>query len=394
MLGKWPEEGHIAGGVASSTVSQVREIGKSSEPEFYFVSFGLRDRVLQEGFATIILIKARSVYYAIPFLAILKLWRRIRKLRPDIIHVRGGNPSPYLIDALFLARGTKKVVTFGSCETKELVARGRIKRNSLRHVILRWLEKQTALRTDLIVALSSSLAAQICHLAANAEEKTIVVPNAVDVGVFSPDASPDLARKQLGLSQADFVIFHAKAFDPFNGQLFLVKALPKILIGAPNAKLVLAGAGPLLADVRHLCVTLNVSDHVIFPGRVPHQQIPHYLAAADVVVIPSVRINTNEEGSSNFLLEAMAMQKPVVATDVGGNVDAIAHGDTGLLVPDKDAPAIAHAVLLLHGDHALAERLSHNARDYVVKQRTWGENAETILKAYTHLLAREHAHSR
>jgi glycosyltransferase involved in cell wall biosynthesis len=90
----------------------------------------------------------------------------------------------------------------------------------------------------------------------------------------------------------------------------------------------------------------------------------------------------------------MAMQKPVVATDVGGNVDAIAHGDTGLLVPDKDAPAIAHAVLLLHGDHALAERLSHNARDYVVKQRTWGENAETILKAYTHLLAREHAHSR
>ena len=218
MMGLWPHEGRVSGGVSSSTISQVREIGKSKEPEFCFVSFSPSSGTSSEGYARIILVKRRRIYYAAPFLAVLKLWLEVRKLKPEIIHVRGGNLSPYLVLALFFFRNAKSVVTFGSCRSKELVALREIKRKSLLHFVLRWFEKQTALRSDLIVALTSRLAEQIRLIRKDPEKKTIVVPNGVDTTAFNPEASGANIREQLGLSKTDFVIFHAKGFVAVNGQ--------------------------------------------------------------------------------------------------------------------------------------------------------------------------------
>ncbi len=91
----------------------------------------------------------------------LDVWLAVRKLKPDVIHVQGENLSPYLVYALFFARKEKKVVTFHSCESNELVALGLIKRTSLRYALERWIEKQIAQRAGLITAVSSPLAAQI-----------------------------------------------------------------------------------------------------------------------------------------------------------------------------------------------------------------------------------------
>ncbi|MGZ4926111.1 MAG: glycosyltransferase family 4 protein, partial [Halobacteriota archaeon] len=147
-------------------------------------------------------------------------------------------------------------------------------------------------------------------------------------------------------------------------------------------KLVLAGVGPLLREAQMLSAQLGLSEMVIFPGQVPHDQIPSYLAAADVVVVPSISMDTMEEGSSTFLLEALATQKPVIATAVGGNRESITHEETGLLLRDKDPHAIAECILRLHRDRAFADKLGHNARAYVVAERTWAENARRVRVAY------------
>jgi glycosyltransferase involved in cell wall biosynthesis len=389
MMGLWPDKGRVTGGVSNTILNQVREIGRSKEPEFYFVSFSPSGGTLSEGHAKIVLIRRRRIYYACPFLAVLSVWLAVRRLKPDVIHVQGGNLSPYLVYALFFARQERKVVTFHQCGSKELVARGLIKRTSLHHALLRWLEKQTARRADLITAVTSQLAEQIHLLDESAKEKTIVLPNGVDPDVFSPKISGEYARKQLGLSRTDFMIFHAKAFRPFNGQSYLIKALPEVLSETPDAKLVLAGAGPLLLEAQTLSAQLTLSDKVIFPGHVPHDQIPSYMAAADIVIVPSIRMDTMEEGSSNLLVEAMATQKPVVATDVGGNRDSITHEENGLLIPDKDPHAIAKSILRLYHDRAFAEKIGGNALEYVMTERTWKENANRIRAAYERLTLQE-----
>ncbi|MGZ4846372.1 MAG: glycosyltransferase family 4 protein [Halobacteriota archaeon] len=382
MLGLWPEKGRISGGVLNRTMNLVREMGRSNEPEVYFVSFSSSQGTLSEGHARIILIKRRRIYYTLPFLAVLRIWLAVRKLKPDAIHVQGGNLSPYLIYAIFLATRAKKVVTYDTCMSKELVARGTIKRASLHHTFQRWLEKQTIKRTDLIFTVTSRLATQIRLLNNSAKEKTVVLPNGVDTHVFNPAVSDEHAREQLKLVKDDFVIFHAKAFEPFNGQAFLIKALSDVRGEIPNAKLVLAGVGPLLREAQMLSAQLGLSEMVIFPGQVPHDQIPSYLAAADVVVVPSISMDTMEEGSSTLLLEALATQKPVIATAVGGNRESITHEETGLLLRDKDPHAIAECILRLHRDRAFADKLGHNARAYVVAERTWAENARRVRVAY------------
>ena len=172
---------------------------------------------------------------------------------------------------------------------------------------------------------------------------------------------------------------------PFNGQTYLIKALPEVLGEIPDAKLVLAGVGPLLPEAQTLSAQLTLSGRAIFPGYVPHDQIPSYIAAADVVVVPSIRMATMEEGSSALLVEAMAAQKPVIATNVGGNPDSITHGENGLLVPDKDPHAIAESILNIYHDPALAKKLGLNAREYVMRERTWAENARRIRAAYQQL---------
>jgi glycogen(starch) synthase len=393
MLGLWPYGGPISDGVATSTVNQVKAIGKSREPEFYFVSFDHSksfdqpEAVLSEGFATIVLLRLRSLDYVLPFLPLIQLHREVKKINPDIIHVKGVNISSYLLETLFFAKSKKKVAAFGSCRTKELVASGYVKRRSLRHLVLRWLEKETVRRCDLIIAVTSALATQISRLGASAKNKTVVIPNGVDTDVFNPSTSGEWARNQLEIPTTDFVIFHAKAFEVYNGQAYLIEAVRELANRIPDAKLVLAGDGPQLPGLKDLCGELGLSDRILFPGQIPHSQIPSHMAAADVVVVPSIRTGTSEEGSSNLLLEAMAMQKTVIATDVGGNRDTITHGENGILVPDRDSHAIAEAIVTMYTDRVLARRISRNARAYVERQRTWSEIAKRILTAYEQLTA-------
>jgi glycosyltransferase involved in cell wall biosynthesis len=98
---------------------------------------------------------------------------------------------------------------------------------------------------------------------------------------------------------------------------------------------------------------------------------------------------TVEEGSSNLLLEAMAAQKPVVATAVGGNLDSITHGENGLLIRDKDPHAIAESILGIYHDRALAEKLGRNAREYVSNERTWAAIVKRIRAIYEQLIFEE-----
>lgn len=117
-------------------------------------------------------------------------------------------------------------------------------------------------------------------------------------------------------------------------------------------------ASPSLAALRRQAGELGLADNIVWVEGRFDAQSP--LAAADVGILPS-----HQEGFSNSLIEMMASALPVIATRVGGNIDAVVDGESGLLVPAKDAAALAEAIARLHGDAALRRSMGDAARSRV-----------------------------
>ncbi|ANF22625.1 glycosyltransferase family 4 protein [Thermococcus piezophilus] len=389
MLAKWSEK-ELSGGVAVHTINLVRSLSKFDELELYVISFGNESKTLKIGNAKVILIKAPKLYYIFPILALIRLAWEVKKIKPDIIHVQGSNLSPYLLYAVFLNRKAKKVITFHSYPTIELVAHKKLKEGSFRYRILKWLEKMTVEKADVLISVDTRIKSWIVkEFGIKHANKTIVIPNGINTRKFNPlsyNNRKRLIREKYNISQKDTIIFHAKAFTPKNGQEYLIRAMKLILKENPKTKLILAGDGPLRKKLETLTHELNITENVIFVGNLPNDLIPEYLAAVDIVVVPSIHIKGLEEATSIFLAEAMVMGKPVVASNIGGLRETIVDGVNGILVPDKDPNAISKAVLKIIDNPVLKVKLGRNAIRYIENKRTWETLAKRTIKIYRTLL--------
>ena len=191
---------------------------------------------------------------------------------------------------------------------------------------------------------------------------------------------------EMGAAADDFLIFMAKGFVTINGHEYLIRALPLMKARGLKVHLALAGDGTLNPVMKALAAELGVADDVTFMGTITNSEALSAEAAADVIVLPSIRTGSTEEGSSIFLLESMAMAKPIVATAVGGNLTCIQDHVNGILVPERDPQAIADAVVDLKNNPELRRQLAHNAELDAESKWTWNETAKKVLELYTSLL--------
>jgi glycosyltransferase involved in cell wall biosynthesis len=174
-----------------------------------------------------------------------------------------------------------------------------------------------------------------------------VVPNAVDLTRFSP-SDRDGARLELQLPDEPLVVCVAR-LSRQKGQDVLLDAWPSVRAAVADARLILVGAGP---DRAALEARASALEGVTFAGA--RTDVPRWLAAADVVALPS-----RWEGMSYVMLEAMACERSVVEADVGGGREALGeHPDraAGALVPPEDPDALAAALVERLRDPALTER--------------------------------------
>ena len=165
---------------------------------------------------------------------------------------------------------------------------------------------------------------------------------------------------------------------PIKGHRYLVRGWPMVTARFPGARLILAGpATPAQhAAIGREASLTGCSDSVIVAGL--RHDVPRLLGAMDVVVVPSLA-----EGFSNVVLEAGAAGRPVVATRVGGNAEAIVDGETGLLVEPQDPIALARAILTLLEDPARRRRMGESARRRVSEMFT----VEKMIEGYESLYA-------
>jgi phosphatidylinositol alpha-1,6-mannosyltransferase len=211
-----------------------------------------------------------------------------------------------------------------------------------------------------------------------------LVPMGVDLRHFGMGQIGTAIRDRFALSGP--VVLGVGRFAEKKGFKYLIRAVPLVRQRFPSAELLLVGFGPLERDLRAETLQSGVAGAVHFVGRITHQDLPQYYAAADVFVLPSVVTRSGDtEGLGVVLLEAMAQGIPVVACDVGGIPDIVKHGETGLLARQRDPDDLAAKIVRVLDDPSLRERLVRCGRAHVRSSFSWERITRRFDKLYSEL---------
>lgn len=202
-----------------------------------------------------------------------------------------------------------------------------------------------------------------------------VVRNAIRV---PPRGQPaDLPRRAaLVRGRPDYVVLTAARLHPQKGHAYLLAAAAQV----PDATFVFAGDGPLRAELEAHARDLGVADRVLFLGE--RADVPELLTAVDLVVLPSLF-----EGLPVSVLEAMAAERPVIATAIGGTDEAVTHERSGLLVPPRNPEALASAIRRLRSDPEFARRLAQAGRERVEREFSSAVTARQVMEIYDQVTA-------
>lgn len=195
--------------------------------------------------------------------------------------------------------------------------------------------------------------------------KVHVIHNGVDTDIFNPSVSPETFRRRSGIDPGAVVVGIASRFNPDKGhETFFAAAgmLMRQLSGRPGSVKFLVAGGAVFGEDRYreellkdMAASSAIRDDVIFTGV--QSGMPDIYAAMDIVVLAS-----DAEPCGRVISEAMAMGKPVIATDSGGTPEMVSDGLTGILVPPRDAAGMAAAMSELVTDAGKRSSMGHRAR--------------------------------
>lgn len=236
----------------------------------------------------------------------------------------------------------------------------------VRHPVRRALMKQAFDRAAVVVANSAGLKSGVEALGIP-PKKIRVLPNGVDTRLFRPLDRKE-CRQQLNWAPGKSHILFIGNLVEIKGVSHLLKALARSR--PDNAVLHVVGSGNLEASLKREAVALDLGDTVIFHGRQPHQDMPRWLAAADVLCLPSIN-----EGCPNVILEALACGTPVAASRVGAIPDLVDTPDKGRLFPPENPEAIAAAI-----DDVFKQNRRGVRPDF--KAISWNENARQLFEIF------------
>jgi phosphatidyl-myo-inositol dimannoside synthase len=216
-------------------------------------------------------------------------------------------------------------------------------------------------------------------------DSMVKIAPGIDTSHFSPQADATQRRTELGLESKKIIISVGRLVHR-KGQDKLIEAFPTIVREIPNAHLLIVGEGPYRAHLEKLVEKLSLKANVTFVGRIFYDDLPSYLSASDVFVMPSRSrfFGLEVEGLGIVYLEASACAIPVVAGVSGGAPDAVQEGITGLCVDGTNVGQIAEAVIHICSDSKRATKMGLAGRNWVIEQWQW----EIWSKQFNSLLMR------
>ncbi|MGL5115395.1 MAG: glycosyltransferase [Beijerinckiaceae bacterium] len=275
----------------------------------------------------------------------------VRRSEASVVHAFLS--EPFLAAALASGIGVRP-------RPKLIHARRSLAFYAAQHPVVSAIERGLHRYADVLLGNSEAVAREL-RQESGAPQKVGMIHNGLPIGALANPEERDAARLAFGLPKDAFVITVVANLHPYKGHADLIRGLGMIHRLLPRPWRILmpgrdAGARETIqAEVSRL----GLGENVVMPGEWPGSRQPY--AAADIGVLAS-----HTEGFSNSLIEGMAMGLPMIATRVGGNIDAVEHGISGLLVPPSSPAALAEALLGLAIDPARARALGEAARSSAI----------------------------
>lgn len=295
-------------------------------------------------------------------------WRYLAREKPDIVLMRFEGESLSILWACRLL-GIPSVIEVNSPDREEL-PRGYRQMPGLKE----WFTNRHALKiAHGAFAVSERLTAS---LRADCGAKPVMtIPNGVDIERFDPALSGSEIRRRLGIAGDAIVYGFVGSFAPWHGIDLMVDAFTRLLKAHPSIHLLLIGqTNPQWKALLDRLASPALAPHITVTGFVPPWDIPPYLAAMDITVLP----NAAYYCSPLKLFEYMAMAKPTVAVSTSPVAATLQDGEEGLLFRQGDADALTAALDRLTGNEEPRARMGAAARRRVERDYTWGHNAEQV----------------
>ncbi len=316
-------------------------------------------------------LKPRAIWLRTPIVPATK--RALAAVPADVVHAHSPPPlSAYYAAKVCHRRGLPFVVTY-HCDIELPVLAGAL----LESIFRRTLGASTIRRADRVIVTTHSYAAT---------SRTVwrynpaVIPNFVDSERFRPAAAADRIRAKHGIPPGEPIVLTVGRIVPHKGLEHLVEAARAI----ESVRFVVVGTGPYLPVLRRLAASLGVHGRVVFPGRVPNEELPDYYAACDVFVLPSV---SRLEAFGIVALEAMASGKPVVVSDIPGVREVIEDGREGLVADAMNPEDLGRKIRALLANERVRTEMGMKGRRAVEERFSLSRVVDSIEAVYQEAIA-------
>ena len=337
------------------------------------VDKGLRQAELADVKLITIPSLIRRISPLVDLKGLFKLCRIIRQEKPDIVHTHTSKAGILGRLASFFARVPLVVHTphghifygyYGKMKTKIFVL----------------LEKLMASITDRIITLTEKEKQEHIQFNVAKQDKFVVIPSGVRLENLLKERGIDNELKMnLGIPLTDSIVGTVGRLVEIKGHKYLIDAARLVLDKIPEVTFVFVGDGHLMEGLINQAYTLGIKEKVLFTGW--RSDIPGLINIFDIFVLPSLN-----EGMGRVLVEAMAMGKPIVASNVAGILDLVKDRVNGILFPQGDTDAMAEAIIKLLMDRESARDMGEEGKRRVYPAYDLSTMIKNIEQLYNNLL--------
>jgi glycosyltransferase involved in cell wall biosynthesis len=356
------------------TETQAVELARRLDPARFQVTIGclrkegpLLDRLKGTSVEIVKIDLGRGIDSTSGILGVLKLARYLRQRRFEVVHAHDLWSNMVGMASAMLARVPVTITSQRDLSHDAWYG-------TYRRRVLRFLQRRSSVVLTNAKAIRDGLVAQD----GIPSEKVCVVHNGVDLDKFR-NSHPDRAALFPDSEGNKLVVLVGNMISEVKGHLVLISAVAEIVEQHPKTQFVLVGEGPKRVEFEAQVASSGLKESFLFLGR--RTDVAQILACCDIAVLPSLA-----EGLPNAVLEYLAAGLPVVASALGGNLEVIQDGITGLLVPAQDSRALAHALTRLLDDQEFSARLARAGRDHVASHFSFERLVAEVDKLYTSLL--------
>ena len=314
-----------------------------------------------------------------------------RRERPDVLHAHSSYANAYA--ALPAARelGLPLLYEVRTLWGEAAVVEDGLRPDSWKHRLIWQLELGAMRRATMVAPIARGIREELINKGIP-PEKLEIVPNGVDTSRFVPRPR-DVARAQsMGLADR-FVIGFIGSIRRLEGLSTLLEAFGICRTQRQGISLVIVGDGPERSALEEQARRLGLAG-VVFTGNVPHAEVSSWYSIMDVLVYPRIKAVITERVTPLKPLEAMALGKVCIGSDVGGLTELIDDRVTGLIFRAGDAKHLAAVMMSLMDDPAARDRLRQAALDFVKKEREWSVIVARYSKLYERLIGERGTYGR